>query len=90
MTNAYAEVKVQATVRLPFWKESKAVKINETDTPQIPILYNEKKIKEHTRLACTTQNDLQKYSKALEKKRVRELQDADEDAKKIKAENKKK
>ena len=83
MTVGYVEVHADVGVKLP-WGE-KVIKTSEK-LPQIPVMYNKKKINAHTKLVCSTDASLQNISAVANKKRVAELiQEKTALAKKVKA-----
>ena len=67
----YAKVEAATTVRLPM--DGKVHESVAPALPQIPVMWNERKIVANTKLTCTYDADLKKLTQAIAKKRAADL-----------------
>ena len=87
MSLGYTSVNVTVEVTHPWEKEGATTTKAKELLPQIPVMYNSRKIKAQTKLLCTHDLDLQKVTDAVAKKRAVELQKESYEAKKAKKES---
>ena len=84
MKVGYCNVAVAGDVNVTMPWSSDKMQLTPDELPQIPIMYNPKKVAKHSLLKCNRDFDLQKVDAAIQKKRGAELQKNQEAAKKAK------
>ena len=84
MRQAYSEVKLNASVKFPAsnGKRNYEQAFEEHDLPQLPYMYNHKKLKKHEKLLCVPDLEMKKIHAAQVAERVKEANEKKAKAKK--------